>query len=414
MLRDLRALHPNVRVRLVTSFVGKVVGSAIFPLMAIYFSRYFDVALVGLLLGTQYVAQFLAGLYGGHLADVIGRKRLMVAGEVVKLVAFGGLLAANLGTPQPWATFVALLVLAVANGLAGPASDAMLIDSSTPETRSFMYAVNYWGNNLGIMIGAPLGGLLFRDHFHVLVLLLLAASLVILWMTVVLVRETRVPASGPRESGLRRLLRSYREVARDRAFLIFTLSGIAVLSVEFMRLGYVGVRLDQDWTRQVLHLPLVGPFVLDGARALSLFAVENTALIVFGTASVAAFLKGRAPRRWMHVGFVMFALGYAAMCVVTTVPGLLLAGLVLSIGELLYVPTRQALLADMVPADRRGAYMAVNAMIFQVGKWVSAGGLILGPVLGNWGMAAVIVTLGALGIVLSLTPRRTLAVAATD
>ena len=39
-----------------------------------------------------------------------------------------------------------------------PATEAMLIDVSTPENRKVMYSINYWAINLSIAIGAIFGG----------------------------------------------------------------------------------------------------------------------------------------------------------------------------------------------------------------------------------------------------------------
>lgn len=50
----------------------------------------------------------------------------------------------------------------IASGLISPASEAMLIDVSTEKTRAFMYAINYWANNLALMVGMLIGGWLFE------------------------------------------------------------------------------------------------------------------------------------------------------------------------------------------------------------------------------------------------------------
>ncbi len=36
--------------------------------------------------------------------------------------------------------------------------------------------------------------------------------------------------------------------------------------------------------------------------------------------------------------------------------------------EMMYVPVRQSIMADMVPNEARGSYMAINGMVFQVAK----------------------------------------------
>lgn len=85
-----RELHPNIRARILIQFLSKVIGSMIFPFMAIYFSREINSSVAGFLLMINVLVQFLAGMYGGHLADIIGRKKLMVTGELLKCLPFSG------------------------------------------------------------------------------------------------------------------------------------------------------------------------------------------------------------------------------------------------------------------------------------------------------------------------------------
>ncbi|NYN49764.1 MFS transporter, partial [Salmonella enterica subsp. enterica serovar Typhimurium] len=76
--------------RILIQFLSKIIGSMIFPFIAIYFSMEISSSIAGILLMINVIIQFLAGMYGGHLADIIGRKKLMVTGEFLKVIAFLG------------------------------------------------------------------------------------------------------------------------------------------------------------------------------------------------------------------------------------------------------------------------------------------------------------------------------------
>lgn len=392
-----RTLHPNVRTRITTSFLSRVVGSMVFPFLAIYFTAHLGAARAGALLLALGVVQFLAGLYGGGLADAWGRRRTLLTGEGLKVLAFLGMLAANWDGPQPWATFVAVVLVNVASGFINPAAEAMLVDVSTPESRSFMYAVNYWAVNLSILLGTVAGGWLYADHFTLLLGLLVGMSLLTFWLCWTRMTETRAASPTARaELGLAPLARSYAQVVRDRAFGLFVLGGILILSIEFSRNNHVAVHLAQ-------FFPTAGWFGvrLDGIKAMSVLTAVNTLLIVALTAPVATWLKGKEERPLMHVGFGLFAVGFAVMAFSTSLPVLLLGTLVLSLGELLYVPTRQAALAELVPEDRRGAYLAVHGQVFTVSKWIAALGVPLGGVIGGVGMAGITLALGLGGMLLT-------------
>ena len=68
-------LHQNVKIRIINSFLSRMVGGAVFPFMAIYFSQHLGAGTAGLLLMVLVGIEFVAGLYGGGLADAWGRSR---------------------------------------------------------------------------------------------------------------------------------------------------------------------------------------------------------------------------------------------------------------------------------------------------------------------------------------------------
>ncbi|WP_186579342.1 MDR family MFS transporter [Aquibacillus kalidii] len=384
-----KQLHPNIRIRIYTSFLSRVIGSMIFPYMAIYFTYQINATAAGVLLLVNVIVQFLAGLYGGFLADLMGRKRLMVIGEVMKLIAFIGMGLANspLGT-SAIVTFMMMLIISIASGFVNPAAEAMLIDVSTKETRGFMYSINYWAVNMSLMLGLIVGGWFFKTHFFELILGLIAMSVLTLWMTATLIQETYQVKQGisRKDYGLVPLLKSYQSVMKDMPFLLFTIGGIAILSLEFQRNNYLAVRLEQDYVTKTISFFEKVNFTMDGVKLISLLTVENTLMIVLFTALISKWIKGKKEQPIMYIGFILFGIGFALMAVTNNTIALFIAVFILSVGELMYVPTRQSLLADIVDDSRRGAYMAFNGFVFQIGKMFGALGIIVGEVIGGISM----------------------------
>ncbi|MBF2442784.1 MFS transporter [Listeria innocua] len=401
-----KELHPNIRARILIQFLSKIIGSMIFPFMAIYFSMEINSKVAGILLMINVLAQFLAGMYGGHLADIIGRKKLMVAGELLKVFSFLGMVLCN--SPifhSPWITFVMLLLIGVAQGLINPAGEAMLIDVSTPENRSFMYSVSYWANNLSMMIGIIVGGWFFVDYLFPLLVALFIMSFVTAWLTISLISETLKQKAVLKKGsyGLVGMLKNYGQVLHDYRFLLYTIGGIAVMSIEFQRSNYISVRLAEDFQALLVHFGPLGNITLNGVQIVSVLTAVNTLFIVLFTVPVARFVTKRAQQPIMYIGFTLFAIGFAVCAFANNLAVLLLATAVLSIGELLYVPTRQTILAAIVDDNRRGAYMAFNGIIFQIGKMIGSVSLVFAPFIGKYGIAAFTILLGVLSIVFSAT-----------
>ncbi|WP_198291584.1 hypothetical protein [Brevibacillus borstelensis] len=75
--------------------------------------------------------------------------------------------------------------------------------------------------------------------------------------------------------------------------------------------------------------------------------------------------------------------------------------LVATIGELMYVPVRQTYLAEIVRAEARSSYMAVNGLVMQGAKAFGALGISVGAVLPSSAMAALYFLIGMAGLVLT-------------
>lgn len=394
-----RQLHPNIRIRLYISFLSRVIGSMIFPFMAIYYSGIVGEARAGLLIMIQIIVQFIAGLYGGHFADILGRKKMMVLGESMKTIAFLGMLLVNSPVVSSVEiTFLMMLLISISSGFINPAAEAMLIDVSTKETRAYMYSISYWTVNLSAMIGIMIGGWFFKNHFFSLLTGLFLMAVLTLLMTIFLIQETYIKSGREQiTNGITSVFNTYKQVLKDIPYLLFTLGGVAILALEFQRDKFIGVRLDNEIVSEIVQ---VFNFTIsyDGVKLLSLLCVENTLLIVLFTGLATKFIKNKPGELLMYTGFILFGTGFAVLAFSNNELILILAVVILTMGELLYVPTRQTKLADIVDNSKRGAYMAFNGFVFQFGKLFGALGLIAGGKIGGYWMAFLYIVFVFLGI----------------
>ncbi|WP_235948090.1 MFS transporter [Paenibacillus glycinis] len=347
----------------------------------------------------------LASFVGGYWADRIGRKPVLAIGECLNTFAFLGMLLANsLWWSSAWVTFAMLLLIGIATGLINPAADAMLIDVSTKETRTYMYSINYWTRNFSLMLGLMVGGWFFQNHLFGLLFVLFSMSLITLTITLLFIRETydrHHPVTVPASNGLHAVLSSYRTVVRDIPFVWFTLGGIAIYALEFQRVNFISIRMEHEIAARTVRLFDFPPFTLDGVKLLSLLTVENTLLIVLFVSFAAKLIRNRSEQPVMYVRFTLFGLGYSYLAFSNQIAGLFLAVIVLTIGELLYVPTRQTMLASMVDESKRGSYMAFNGLVVQAGKMFGALGIFVGGLVGDIGMGLLYLLFAIMAIGLS-------------
>lgn len=397
-------LHPNIRIRIVTSFLTRVVGTMIFPFMAIYFSEKLGPAVAGFLLFANISAQILMGFYGGYIADRWGRKKVMAYGQIAQCAAFMCMALAN--SPlldSAWLTFAMMLLQNASNGLISPAADAMLIDVSTPENRTFMYSINYWASNLSIAIGSVLGGLWFATHRFELILALTVVSLFTLALTAFFMEESYQPSSTnlPRKTNvLNDLVGSYKQVMQDRRFLLFSLGGLLIFALEFQTSNYVAVRLAKEFGTQTLQLWDFVSFEMTGIKAFSFIQLENTLLVVLLSLFVTKLIRSGREAAAMYGGVLMYTIGYSFISFTNSLLVIAIAMFLATVGELIHIPTRQSFLAQIIRDDARSSYMAVNGLVLQGAKLTGAVGISLGALLPSMGMASLFLLSGLAGLLL--------------
>ncbi|MGG0703652.1 MDR family MFS transporter [Bacillus paramobilis] len=396
------SMHRNIKIRIITSFLTRTVSTMIFPFMAIYFSIKLGSAIAGALLLINVIASLVIGLYGGYVGDRLGRKKVMIIGQSIQVISIACMGVANSDyVDSPWLTFVFMLVNSLGSGLMNPATEAMLIDVSTPENRKVMYSINYWAINLSIAIGAIFGGLLFENYRLQLFIGLTVIAVITLYVMAVYMEEVYVARKTvEKKNVLKDMADSYKVVMKDRAFLIFCAASICTLSLEFQVNNYLGVRLQKEFETVHFFFWNGVTFDLTGIRMMSWISAENTILVVLCSALLIKMLKRFNDLKILYVGLFIYTIGFTILGTSNSLWILLIAGLFQTVGEMMYVPVRQSIMADMVPNEARGSYMAINGMVFQVAKMNGALGVMIGSFLASWGMSVLYFIVGMSSILL--------------
>lgn len=410
------ALHPNLRIRIGVGFVNRLIDSMITAFMAIYLATRYSPALAGVLMLVVVTLGVGGMLLGGHLADTWGRRGTLLVAEAVGALTFGVMAAAN---ADWWSStlvvYLAYLVNKFAGSIALPANDSMIIDVTTPADRKDAYTINYWATNLAIACGGLFGGFFYNGHFTAMLAIAATCLLGVLATTWFFLAETK-PATADtgvpvtKTSVFTDFAVGYRLVLKDGTFLRFMLAATLGLAIEFQLVNYLGVRFATELPVQRL-IPFVGwtPQVT-GVEMLGILRAENTVLVVVLALFSHLLFKRLSDRFRLYGGIALFAGGYMVMAVSDVGWLLLVAGVVFTVGELMNVPIKQTLLANMVPGESRTRYMAVYNLNIRVAQMIASLCITLGAVLPGWGMAALY---GLLGVVIMLQYRVVLARAAT-
>ena len=329
-----RALRPVLAV----SFAGSIAGSAGWTFVGIWATRHLgaDTSDLGIafLVGAGVAA--LGGYVGGHLSDVFGRRPLI-------LIGWGGGAIYWLGfTVADASVTIGLVYIACAGvlfSLGGSASQAMVADLVAPELHEAAYASQRVASNLGVTMGPPIGSLfLFLGGwtFQFIGVSLLAASGFFLAYRYLPRRGAYAPEGPPERS-------SFGLIVRDRPFLLFLGSGVLAWLVYVAFEVVLPVSLTNE---HGVEPALWGVLVIVNPLMVTLFQLRLTRRV----AHVPPAVKLGVAMPLMGVPFLLLSVSSA-------IPLVLFVIFLFVIGEMLWVPTSQSVVAGLAPADVRGAYM---------------------------------------------------------
>ncbi|MEC0229072.1 MFS transporter [Paenibacillus alba] len=398
-----RDFHHNVKLRIGLSFLSGTANNMVLPFMSIYFSGKLGNTTAGLVVIIGILSGIAAGMIGGYYADRIGRKKLLITAEIGWMLCFLGMAMAN--SPwlsSPWLTFVLMIFVSMFWGVHGPANEAMLLDVTAPEVRKFMYAIMYWMNNLSFAIAGIAGAFLFKSYLFELFIGLFITGLISLIVTYFFIDEVFQPQITQGEEGVARNKQSiwanYRMVFRDRTFIIFTLASLLLVSVEFHLGNYVGIRLEKEMVAAPFLTWIKSSWSVDGLEMLGFIRTENTVLVVVLSVVVGYIMKRFSDSRVLFIGYTCYIAGYSYLAY-SNQPGLLLISMfIATVGELMYVPIKQAYLGNIAPDHARSSYMALYGMVYKGATLLCGFSVIVGGWLSSWMMASLIALSGFIGM----------------
>ena len=389
--RGVGDLPASVWIVFATTIVNRA-GTMVVPFMVLYVTRHLGVrpALAGMALTVYGLGGLVSGPIAGRLCDRLGpfavlRGSLLLSGVILLVFPLATRFQSFLAITFVWSL--------VAESVR-PATLAALTTFVRPEQRKAAVAVNRLGINLGMSVGPAIGGFLATVSFPLLFVVDGATAITAgLVLAVLLVVRPVVPLGAPRspDDTLGHVSTSGASVLRDPRALVF-LTGLFLMAVVFYQ------------HEGAMPLFLVRDLHYRESFYGILFAV-NTLLIVVAEVPLNLAMANWSHRWTLVLGAALFALGFGSMAVLHSVPGLLLAAVVWTFGEMIAMPASGAYAAEIAPPGRSGEYAGAYASTFSlailVGPW--AGTIALEQVGGTalWCGALVIGLLAA--AVLSLT-----------
>lgn len=350
MLRDYVRLPLPVRILCLGSLINRA-GSFVLVFLAIYASEQlgFGVPFATACIGVLGLGSMVGSLIGGHLADKVGRRSVML------FALFGGaaiLLALSTITNR-WLFMAAVGLFALVSDLYRPAASAMIADLVSLERRPHAFALMYISINLGFAIAPPIGGLLagysFEWLFWIDAATMIAYGLIILFS----IRETvHRGVTADSESGpvtQTSWIAALRQITLDVPFVLFCLSTLLIALVFVQGLSTLPIYIRQS-----------GYSNLQFGLLMSI----NGILIFVLQLPITHWLSRFNAMTIVLIGGILISIGFG---LTAFGGGLLFVGACIAIwtlGEILQAPFKQSIVSDMAPEELRGSYLGAFTMCY--------------------------------------------------
>ena len=350
---------PRALWLLIIGMVVNVTGSSfLWPLNTIYIHDHLgkSLSVAGVVLMLNSAASVIGNLYGGSLFDKIGGYKSIILGICITLSALVGLTFWH-GWP---AYIIFQIIIGFGAGIIFPSMYAMAGSVWKEGGRKAFNAI-YVAQNLGVAVGASLGGIVAAFSFQ---LIFLANTIMyVIFLLIALFGYKGISVN----SGKQKTINIESPLVKNTK----NLQALLMLCTGYMLcwVAYVQWQTTIASYTQEIHISLT---------QYSLLWSINGALIVVGQPLLNGVLKHLTTSLKLQIiiGIGIFIVSFIVAGNASAFSGFLVGMIILTVGEMFIWPAVPTIAFDLAPKGREGFYQGiVNS--------TATGGRMLGPLLGG-------------------------------
>ena len=330
--------------------------------------------LVGVALGSGSISGVAGRFLGGQWVDSPrwGRRKTLLAAAAISVLA-DVVLSLSANFPS---LILGNLLMGFGIGMYWPATEAAIIDLTTPEQRNEAFAITRLADSLGLSLGVVLGGALIANSGNYRALFVIDGISFAVFFAVIYfaIAETYQFNSQQSESIK---LNGWSLALRDRALMVyvtvnilFTIylsqvqSTMPLYLKNFVQVATTGTGFSEEVISGLFtwHIAFAAICQLPAAWLLNRFSritSLSVSLVLWGIAFILVWITGTMPHN-------------------TLIWAVLTLGM-MSLGMVTYTPVASGLVADLAPESLRGVYFSINSQCWAIGYFI-------GPPLGGWAL----------------------------
>jgi len=332
---------------MVASFIDMLGGYLIFPFFSLYMTQKFDVGMTEV--GTMFLVWALTSgvignIIGGALADKFGRKTNIIFGLIASALSALMMVLIN----EIVVFYIVIGVIGIFEDIAGPARQAMVADLVPEELRGDAYGIYRIVYNLAATIAPAIGGFMAARSFEMLfyadVVISIAAALFVLFLLPETKPETVEEST--EEQSFAQTFKGYKVVLKDKLYIAF----IVVSSLSTL------MYFNMNSSMSVYLVNYHGLSPAQFGYILSL----NAGMVV-----ILQLLFTRITAKWKPMltiafGNMFYVIGFTMYGIFDTFTMFIIAMVIITVGEMIYTPKGQMVVANFAPEHMRGRYMAIS------------------------------------------------------
>lgn len=329
--------------------------------------------LVGVALGSGSISGIVGRFLAGQGVDSPrwGRRKILLISAAISVLADVVLsLSFNFST-----LILGNLLMGFGVGMYWPATEAAIIDLTTPEQRNEAFAVTRLADSLGLSLGVVLGGALIANSGNYRTLFVIdgisfAVFFGVIYFAIAETYQFKPQLVEKQQNG-------WSFALGDRAFMVFVAVNILFT-----------IYLSQVQSTMPLYLKnfvqLSDSTTGFSEKVISGLFTWHIALAAICQLPTAWILNRFSRIAGLSLSFVIWGIGFILVWVTGNVSNhtLIWAGLtlgVMSLGMVTYTPVASGLVAELAPESLRGVYFSINSQCWAIGY-------LIGPPLGGWAL----------------------------
>ncbi len=321
--------------------------------MAIFLNNTLGVPVyfVGVIFTLGSIVSIVFSIGGGALADMIGRKKVLILGSGLSGALFLAV-AILLHYSAPTLAIVAVFIFTSAGGsLIFPSANALVADVTSPADRTNGYVVYRIMSNLGWAIG-PLSGAFIYDSGIFWIFILITVCSVIQGLMVLFMVKDRW--KGRRKSENLRKTGKVSIISYDRFLIVFTV-------------GTFFLTLVSSQFSVTLPVFIKGSISIPTSYIGYIYAV-NGVVVVIGQYPITNLMKRYPEILSMILGTAAYAVGYLFVGFSSNLVDLMGDMLIITIGENLVSPVMNSIVSKIAPSDKLARYLGFMGMMNSSGR----------------------------------------------